>query len=500
MLVRTMTYRSLSAVLLTTAFAIPAFAQITPAEVSPAPSQEVALPSMHSAAPSARAALPAIMATQPDLIADLAAAVSPAVVNIRVTTPQGEVVSEGHGSGFIISSKGEVVTNYHVIDEGEIIEIEFNTGISFPADIVGVDPETDLALLQIDSQQTFPVVEWHDNSPLRIGEFVVPIGNPFGIGQSVSFGIISAIGRDRVDSGAYVDYIQTDATVNTGNSGGPLFDLQGKVVAVNSAIYSPTGASVGIAFAIPHHTAENVIERLRRDGEVERGYLGVGLRTGEYNTGRSGAIIDSLVPGGPAQMAGLRIEDIILSVNGTPVQNSIEATRLIGDLAPDDQASFRIERNEREANVTATLTRRPSKENLERAAAGLPSISDATPTPYAQAPSRRGTPRSEGRAHHIGMANTGLSLVDLSAQFRSAIGMSYDQVGVYVETVLPNTGAEARGMSTGMVLMELETEPVASVDIFRELVAKHRNLGKSEALLKVRLKNGSETYVSLPIV
>jgi serine protease Do len=339
-------------------------------------------------------------------------------------------------------------------------------------------------------------VEWHDSSPLRIGEFVVPIGNPFGIGQSVSFGIISAIGRDRVDSGAYVDYIQTDATVNTGNSGGPLFDLEGKVVAVNSAIYSPTGASVGIAFAIPHHTAENVIERLRRDGEVQRGYLGVGLRTGEYNTGRSGAIIDSLVPGGPAQMAGLRVEDIILSVNGTPVDTSVEATRLIGELSPNDKALFRIERNEKEGELTATLTRRPSKENLERAAAGLPSVSDVAP----RSQSSRGAPRSEGRAHHVGMANTGLSLVDLSAQFRSAIGMSYDQVGVYVEAVLPGTGAETRGMETGMVLMELETEPVASVDIFRELVAKHRSLGKSEALLKVRLKNGSETYVSLPIV
>ena len=432
------------------------------------------------------AVVPQLMATQPNVIADLAAAVSPAVVNIRVSTPQGEVVSEGHGSGFVISPTGEVVTNHHVIDEGEIIDIEFNNGVTFRASIIGTDPETDIALLQIDSDQTFPTTQWHGSDPLRIGEFVVPIGNPFGIGQSVSFGIISAIGRDRVDSGAYVDYIQTDATVNTGNSGGPLFDLEGRVVGVNSAIYSPTGASVGIAFAIPHKTAEAVVERLRADGEVRRGYLGAGLRTAEYSDGRSGATVDNTVAGGPAQAAGLQVDDIILGINGTAVRNSTEAVRLIADLGPGQTASFRIERGEREMDVPVRLSKRPSKDALEGRVASAP------PVPTSPPPAT-GTGGS-------GAYGVGLALVDISSQFRSAIGMGYDEVGVYVEATLPGTGAELSGLRTGMVLLELDSQPAASVSETNRLIRRAREAGKSDVLVRARRKDGSTTYFTLPIV
>ena len=460
-----------------------ASAQIVPAEMVE-----------ESRANPATAALPMIASMQPNLIADLAAAVSPAVVNIRVTTEQGEVVSEGHGSGFVISPSGEVVTNHHVIDEGDNIEVEFNNGVGFAAEIVGTDPETDIALLQIQSQQEFPTVRWNRTAPPRIGQFVVPIGNPFGIGQSVSFGIISAIGRERVDSGAFVDYIQTDATVNTGNSGGPLFNLQGEVVGVNSAIYSPTGASVGIAFAIPHATAESVIERLREDGEVRRGYLGVGLRTAEYSDGRAGATVDSVVPGGPAQKGGLRIDDIILSVNGTAVSNSVEATRLIGDLSPGDTARFRVERDETEIDLSARLTRRPSKETLERRAAGLPETSMSTP----QA-NRLPTRPNLGSVPYVSLGNAGLSVVDLSSQFRQAIGMGYDEVGVYVESVLPGTMAERNGVERGMILMEFESEPIPSVEHFKYLLGKAKADNKRNGLLKVRRKDGRDSYISLDV-
>jgi len=181
-------------------------------------------------------------------IANLVDRVSPSVVNIVVTTESGETTSEGQGSGFIISDELEVVTNYHVIEGGTYITIEFNDGRSYPAEIIGTDEETDLALLRIDTKESIPHVNFHQSPELRIGDWVVAIGNPFGIGQSTSLGVISAIGREKVDSGSYVDYIQTDATINRGNSGGPLFNLDGDVVGVNSAIYSPTGASVGRAF------------------------------------------------------------------------------------------------------------------------------------------------------------------------------------------------------------------------------------------------------------
>ena len=239
-------------------------------------------------------------------IADVVDRVSPSVVNIIVTTDTGETTSEGQGSGFIISPQKEVVTNYHVIDGGTNIEIEFNNGEKYPASIIGTDEETDLALLRLESNKTFPHVKFHSGPKTRIGDWVVAIGNPFGIGQSTSLGVISAIGRSRVDSGSYVDYIQTDATINRGNSGGPLFNLDGDVVGVNSAIYSPTGASVGIAFVIPHGTAEDIIDSIRSDGKVRRGYLGAGLRTATFEMEnrpgvyKSGATINNVVAGSPA--------------------------------------------------------------------------------------------------------------------------------------------------------------------------------------------------------
>ena len=434
---------------------------------------------------------------RPTLVADVAERVSPAVVNIRVSTATGEVVSQGHGSGFVISTAGEVVTNHHVIDDGEQIQVEFNNGAAFEATVIGTDPETDVALLQINSDQDFPKVEWHDETPLRVGEFVIPIGNPFGIGQSVSFGVISAIGRDRVDSGAFVDYIQTDATVNTGNSGGPLFDVEGRVVGINSAIYSPTGASVGIAFAIPHGTARRIIARLRKYGEVRRGYLGVGVRTGSYDDGTGGAIVDSVVPGSPAAVAGLQRDDIILKVNGTAVSDGTTATRAIGRVAPGNTVTFEIERGDTISQVTATLTLRPTKAELERRAAGLPPREDYERGPSASrnsAPSRRAPPK-----RHIGMGDSGLSLVDLSAQFRDAIGMDYDEVGVYIETVLPDTRTATRGFDIGMVLMDLDGQPIPSVDKFRELVAAAQVAGRDEVRVRTRLKNGTITHMSLPV-
>ena len=458
---------------------------VAPASTTPAPALTASLSTRGQA-------LPALAAGDPNIIADLAEAVSPAVVNIRVVAENGQTVSEGHGSGFVISPRGEVVTNNHVIDEGDRIEVEFGNGVQFDATIVGTDPETDVALLQIDSEQTFPTVRWREVSrPLRIGEFVVPIGNPFGIGQSVSFGIVSAIGRDRVDSGAFVDYIQTDATVNTGNSGGPLFDLQGRVVAINSAIYSPTGASVGIAFAIPSSTATDVIERLRRDGEVRRGYLGVGLRTAEFSDGRAGATVDSVVPGGPAQLAGLRTDDIILSINGRAVRDGAQATRVIGGLAPGDTARFSIDRGESEITLQAVLSRRPAKSELEGGSPGDTLGAPATPS----------IPRDLGSQGSYANATgaTGISVVDLSSQFREAIGMSYDEVGVYVEAVLDGTGGKRAGFELGMILMEFDTQPVASVAKFNEFVHVSKLEGRNSALVKVRLETGETTYMTLPI-
>ena len=296
-------------------------------------------------------------------ISDLVDKVSPSVVNIIVTTDTGETTSEGQGSGFIISNQLEVVTNYHVIDGGTHIEIEFNDGRKYPASIIGTDEETDLALLKIETTERIPNVNFHKDNNVRIGDWVVAIGNPFGIGQSTSLGVISAIGRERVDSGSYVDYIQTDATINRGNSGGPLFNLNGEVVGVNSAIYSPTGASVGIAFVIPHGTAENVVNAIRQDGRVRRGYLGAGLRTatfeeqGRPGVFKAGATINNIVPGSPAEKYGLQVDDIILRIDDQPTRNSVEATRVIAGIRPGDVAKFIYERGEKTYALNVSIGR-----------------------------------------------------------------------------------------------------------------------------------------------
>lgn len=441
--------------------------------------------------------VPAVQKTtqqKPASIADLVERISPAVVNIKVTTANGETTSEGQGSGFIISPQGEVVTNYHVIEGGDKIEVVFNNGVSFPAQIRGTDEETDLALLQIRSAQPFPHVNFYQGNKMRIGDWVIAIGNPFGIGQSTSLGIISAIGRDRVESGAYVDYIQTDATINRGNSGGPLFNPQGQVVGVNSAIFSPTGASVGIAFSIPHHTAEDVINAIRRDGRVRRGYVGAGLRTAEFSGGMqtSGAIIDSIVPGSPAQLHGLRIDDIIMQINGTPVANSAEATRLIGKFTPGQQVNFLIERSEQMMTAGLQVTERPSKSAIDRArSGGSGAIIGGSPS--------RGTSPAPSAPSRSAASGTGMSLVDLSSTFRSNIGMRHDQVGIYVEGVAPGSHASSKGIKSNMVLLELDSKPIASVSAFRSMISKAKRNNLNQVRLLVRTIEGSESLVSLPI-
>ncbi len=422
-------------------------------------------------------------------IADLVENVSQSVVNVIVRTESGETTSEGQGSGFIISDKNEVVTNYHVIEGGDSINIEFNDGQIYPARVLGTDEETDLALLQIKTQKDIPHLSFKKEGDVRIGDWVVAIGNPFGIGQSTSLGVISAIGRERVDSGNYVDYIQTDATINRGNSGGPLFNLDGEVVGVNSAIYSPTGASVGIAFVIPHTTADQIVNSLRTDGRVRRGFLGAALRDAEFEIeGRpgifkAGALVNDVVAGSPAQQYGLQVDDIILRINDKAVRNAVEATRVIGDMKPGDVGRFIYERDEKTYALNISIAERPNKHEVETAKA----VTQGLPPPPPKEPAR-GTINID----------TGLQVLDISSEFRNAIKMRSDQVGIYVESVTPGSQAEAAGFETGMVLLEAENEPLAETDVLRSVVLNAKLDEKQSITLNVRLKSGRETYMVLP--
>ena len=425
-------------------------------------------------------------------IANLVDRVSPSVVNIVVTTENGETTSEGQGSGFIINDNLEVVTNYHVIEGGTNIDIEFNDGRSYPAEIMGTDEETDLALLQIQTDDKIPHVNFHQPKDLRIGEWVVAIGNPFGIGQSTSLGVISAIGREKVDSGSYVDYIQTDATINRGNSGGPLFNLNGDVVGVNSAIYSPTGASVGIAFVIPHYTAERIVTSLRENGRVRRGYLGAGLRTAEYSIDgepgffKGGATINDVLPGSPADIYGLQVDDIILDINGQVVKNSVEATRAIGRIKPGKVATFIYERGEKTYALEVQIGERPEKYEIRKASAEVQGL----PPP----------PPPEDKAKPKVSIDTGIHVLDISAEFRSAINMRSDQVGIYVEAVDPGTAAEQAGFKMGMVLLEADGQPIAEVAKWKSIVLNAKEAMQDGIVVNVRHKDGRETFMVLPLV
>jgi serine protease Do len=500
--------RLLAASLAFTVFAAPVLAQTTPAIDIRRPDQAQAYTPLRNGAavPQAQDPAPqqhASQNTQAQLqqnmmmtpiaalpsIADLVERVSQSTVNIIVTTSNGEMLSEGQGSGFVISPQREVVTNYHVIEGGETIEIEFNDGRRYPARTLGTDEETDLALLTFDTNEAVPYVQFHQGNKSRIGDWVVAIGNPFGIGQSTSLGVISAIGRKRVDSGSYVDYIQTDATINRGNSGGPLFNLNGDVVGVNSAIYSPTGASVGIAFVIPHETAASVVSALRSEGRVRRGYLGAGLRDAVFEMDgrpgilKSGALVNNLVPGSPAQTYGLEIDDIILRINDYPVRNSVEATRAIGLLAPGDVANIIYERLEKTYELQVSIGERPEKADVERDAA----LSRGLPPP---------APKSEPHARIS--INTGVHVLDISAEFRTAIGMRSDQVGVYVESVDPGSEAEMAGFQIGQVLLEADGIPIAEVDKWRSMVLNAKLDKKPSMKIKLRPKDGGEKLLDLP--
>ena len=425
-------------------------------------------------------------------IANLVDRVSPSVVNIVVTTESGETTSEGQGSGFIINADLEVVTNYHVIEGGTNIDIEFNDGRSYPAEIIGTDEETDLALLQLQTDEKIPHVNFHQIKDLRIGDWVVAIGNPFGIGQSTSLGVISAIGREKVDSGSYVDYIQTDATINRGNSGGPLFNLNGDVVGVNSAIYSPTGASVGIAFVIPHYPAERIVTQLRKNGRGRRGYLGAGLRTAEYSIDgepgffKGGATINDVLPGSPADIYGLQVDDIILDINGQVVKNSVEATRAIGRIQPGEVAKFIYERGEKTYALDVQIGERPEKYEIQRASAEVQGL----PPP----------PPPEDKAKPKVNIDTGIHVLDISAEFRSAINMRPDQVGVYVEAVDLGTAAEQAGFKLGMVLLEADGQPIAEVAKWKSIVLNAKEAMQDGIVVNVRRKDGTEGYMVLPLV
>ena len=283
--------------------------------------------------------------------------------------------TRAQGSGFLISSDGYIVTNHHVADKADEIEITFENEEKYKAKIIGSDSRTDIALLKIEAKKKFSNWLEFEDTPPRVGDWVLAVGNPFGLGGTVTAGIVSAAGRD-IGSGPY-DFLQIDAAVNRGNSGGPAVDLNGKVVGVNTAIYSPSGGSVGIAFAIPASTARDVVQKLKDQGKVSSGWLGVQIQNVDENIAESqglkkskGALVAKILPEGPAAKSDLKARDIIQQVNGKPVTNSRELARTIAALPPGTDAHLHIFRNGEERDVTVNLGEFPNNDKVAALSGG----------------------------------------------------------------------------------------------------------------------------------
>ena len=370
------------------------------------------------------------------------------------------------GSGFLISEDGFVVTNNHVVSGEESVTVILDDGSEYSAKVVGTDDKTDLALLKIeDNGRDFTYVKFSEAEP-RVGDWVVAVGNPFGLGGTVTAGIISAHGR-QIGAGPYDDFLQIDAAVNRGNSGGPAFNFRGEVVGVNTAIFSPSGGNVGIAFAIPASTAEDVIDDLQSEGQVVRGWLGVQIQgiNGEIANSlgldsEGGALVADVVSGAPAEAAGLKVGDAILSVDGSPVADSRDLSLRIARVKPGETVTVAIWRDGAKQDIDVTLGTLPSNDEL---AAVMPS--DDGPDAGPQTSSLE--------------------------EFGLEVGRADDEESVVVTGVDPNSQAAERGIQTGDTILWVDNLPVTSPAEVEKVIADARSGGKEAILL--RIKSGERT-------
>jgi serine protease Do len=369
------------------------------------------------------------------------------------------------GSGFIISPDGYVVTNDHVVDTATDVTVTMDDGKTYEAKVVGTDKKTDLALLKIKDGSNFPYVEFSKTTP-RVGDWVIAVGNPFGLGGTVTAGIVSARGRD-IGSGPYDDYLQIDAPVNRGNSGGPTFNTQGQVVGVNTAIYSPSGGSVGIGFDIPSDEAQSVIVSLKDKGTVTRGWIGVEIQPVTSDIADSlglktdqGALIADTQPNSPAAAAGVKTGDVILGVNGEPVEGPRELARKIAALGPNADASLLVWHEGSEKTVSVKLGTLP---NDQEAKADTGSQSNST-----------------------GFDNFGLALSPANAVPGAG------KEGVVVTDVDPDGAGAQKGLKVGDVILEAGGKPVSTPSDVSDVIADAKKDGHKAVLLRV--KSGDDTH------
>ncbi|MFD0857470.1 DegQ family serine endoprotease [Roseovarius aquimarinus] len=449
---------------------------------------------------------------RPESFADLAQKISPAVVNITTSTTvadgrgAGPIVPDGSpfeeffrqfqdrggdspaprqrrssalGSGFVISEDGYIVTNNHVIESADEIIIEFYEGGELEATVIGTDPKTDIALLKVEADNPLPFVAFGDSDTARVGDWVMAMGNPLGQGFSVSAGIVSA--RNRALSGTYDDYIQTDAAINQGNSGGPLFDMDGKVVGVNTAILSPNGGSIGIGFSMASNVVTRVVDQLQEFGETRRGWLGVRIQDVTEDVAEAmgldiaaGALVTD-VPEGPAADAGMKAGDVITSFDGVKVPDTRELVRQVGETEVGKTVRVVVFRDGGTQTLKVTLGRREEAEGA--ADMDGDDTPDAAPEPQTM---------------------MGLTLAPLDDELRAQLELAPDAEGLVVQDIDQVSEAYEKGLRAGDVITEAGQQAVAGIEDLEARIDEAREAGRKSILLLVR-SNGQPRFVALSL-
>ncbi|MFN3724591.1 MAG: DegQ family serine endoprotease [Paracoccaceae bacterium] len=452
-------------------------------------------------------------ARAPDSFADLAQQISPSVVNITTSAtvsgpasgapmvPEGSPFedffrdfmdrnnpggnnnaprrSEALGSGFVISEDGYIVTNNHVIENADEIEIEFFSGKRLKAKLVGTDPKTDIALLKVESEAPLPFVVFGNSDISRVGDWVVAMGNPLGQGFSVSAGIVSA--RNRALSGTYDDYIQTDAAINRGNSGGPLFNMDGQVIGVNTAILSPNGGSIGIGFSMASNVVTKVVDQLKEFGETRRGWLGVRIQDVTPDvaeamglTEASGALVTD-VPDGPAKDSGIVAGDVITQFDGKPVRDTRDLTRRVADSPVGQAVPVIVQREGKTETLQVTLGRREDAEAAE------------------VRPASADKPAEAKEAEILGM-----TLAPVTEEMKQSLNLPADAEGLVVGKVDPAAEAYAKGLRDGDIITEAGQQKVVRLKDLEDRITEARDAGRKSILLLVR-RAGDPRFVALAI-
>ena len=411
-------------------------------------------------APSAKAQLPSF--------ADLTEKLLPSVVNISTTTlednPEGtQPETETLGSGFIISKDGYIVTNQHVINKAKVINIILYNNEKCEAEVIGEDKQTDLALLKISTSTELVPVIFGDSDALRVGDWVLAIGNPFGLGGSVTAGIVSAKSRD-IESGSYDNFIQTDAAINQGNSGGPMFNLKGEVIGINSAIFSSTGESMGIGFATPTKMAQWVINQLRRNGKVTRGWIGISIKPAL--NAEDGILVTRITENSPAQKAGFMAGDIIHKFNTIPITSATNLSRIIAESAVDELLNFEIIRN-------------GNTENIQVRAAEMPEIIE---------PKKQSEEENESIDLPLQPAPSplGLEISNITPELLNKYNLPQNSKGVIITNIEEQSDASTKGMKEGNLITKVDKKEVLDTISFNDYIKEAQNENNRPVLLTIQ--------------